>query len=156
MKLGILKEPSGENRVVMLPEGVATLIESKVEVLVEKSAGENAYAPDQEYSDAGASIQNREKIIGDAEILLMINPPSKEDLKKMKKGQILVAALNPFFNQKLVEEIAEKGITSFSMELIPRTTRAQSMDILSAQATVAGYKAVLDACSLCVLKRLRR
>jgi NAD(P) transhydrogenase subunit alpha len=148
MKLGILKEPSGENRVVMLPEGVATLIESKVEVLVEKSAGENAYAPDQEYSDAGASIQNREKIIGDAEILLMINPPSKEDLKKMKKGQILVAALNPFFNQKLVEEIAEKGITSFSMELIPRTTRAQSMDILSSQATVAGYKAVLDAANL--------
>jgi NAD(P) transhydrogenase subunit alpha len=145
MKLGILKEPSGENRVVMLPESVAALIDLKIDVTVEKGAGLNAYASDDEYEKAGAKTELRDKVISQADILIMINPPVKSEFKKFKEGQVLLAAFNPFFNKDLVNEMVLKNLTSFSMDIIPRTTRAQAMDILSSQATVAGYKAVLDA-----------
>ena len=145
MKLGILKEPSGENRVSMLPESVASLIAQKVEVLVEKGAGTNAFASDQQYKEAGAEIYPRERIISESDILLSINPPSFEEMGSLKEGKLVIAVFNPFFNEKLVKKTADKKIVSFSLDIVPRTTRAQSMDILSSQATVAGYKAVLDA-----------
>lgn len=145
MKLGILREPAAENRVVMLPEVVAGLVALKVEVVVEKGAGERAWASDKDYQAAGASLASRKEAISSCEVLCMINPPASGDVKLMKKGQVLVAALNPFFNIELLKVLAGEGIMAFSLEMIPRTTRAQAMDILSSQATVAGYKAVLDA-----------
>ncbi len=148
MKIGILKEPPGENRVVMLPETVSALMEKQIEVLVEKGAGTNAYASDEDYNDVGAKSETRENVFDQSDILLSIHPLKNAELKKLKKEQILIAVFNPFFNIDLIKEIAQKGILTFSMDLIPRSTRGQAMDILSSQATVAGYKAVLTAANL--------
>ena len=148
MKIGILKESSNENRVVMLPETVKTLVDLKVEILVEKNAGLNAYAPDEQYKEAGAKIESRAKVIGDSDVLLMIHPLEGAALKKIKKQQVLIAVFNPFFNVDLIQQVADAGIVSFSMDLIPRTTRGQAMDILSSQATISGYKAVLSAANI--------
>jgi NAD(P) transhydrogenase subunit alpha len=145
MKIGILKESAGENRVAMLPDSVKALAELKVTVLVEKGAGERASVPDAIYEEAGASVTTRAAIIKDADLISMVNGPSKEELKKFGNGKIVVAAVNPLTNHDLVRAYADAGITLFSLDVIPRTTRAQAMDILSSQATVAGYKAVLDA-----------
>ena len=145
MTVGILKESQGENRVVMLPETVAALVKLKTYVLVEKGAGERAYALDSDYEQEGVKVVSGQDLITGSDIILSINPPEKDILVKMKEGQIIIAVLNPFFNPELVRELATKKITSFSLELLPRATRAQSMDILSSQATVAGYKAALDA-----------
>ncbi len=145
MKLGILKESSDENRVALLPEGVASLTGLKVDVLVEKGAGVSAFASDKEYEEAGAKTDEREKVKAQSDVLVMIHPLSTEEIKKLKKGQVVVAILNPYFNRGPVEAMAKGDIVSFSLDIIPRTTRAQAMDILSSQATVSGYKAVLDA-----------
>jgi len=145
MTIGILKESTGENRVVMLPEAVAALVKMKTDVLVETGAGERAFASDADYEKAGAKSVSRQDLLEGSEVILAVNPPEIGILAEMKEGQIIIAALNPFFNLALVKELASKNITSFSLELLPRTTRAQSMDILSSQATVAGYKAAIDA-----------
>ncbi len=145
MTIGILKEPSIENRVSLLPEAAAVLKALKVKVLVEKNAGTGAFASDEEYSKAGAEVLSRDQVISVSDLLVSINPPEMQDLDKMAEGKILVSVLNPYLNPQLVKSLADKNITSFSMDVIPRTTRAQAMDILSSQATVAGYKAVIDA-----------
>ena len=147
MKLGILKESSGENRVAMLPESVVALIKLKVEVLVEKDAGLSAYSPDSQYEEAGAKIDSRAKVISNSDVLVMIQPLEKAELSKLKEGQVVIAVFNPFFNMDLVNETAGMGLTTFSLDLVPRTSRGQAMDILSSQATVSGYKAVLAAAS---------
>lgn len=148
MKLAVLKEPSGESRVVMLPETVKALTTLKVEVLVEKNAGHNAYAPDSAYIEAGAVIETRQKLLKEADLIVSINPPEEKEVKALRKEQVVIAVFNPFFNQDFVKQFADAGLTSFSMDLIPRTTRGQAMDILSSQATVAGYKAVLNAANI--------
>ncbi|MGC9342548.1 MAG: NAD(P) transhydrogenase subunit alpha, partial [Bacteroidales bacterium] len=145
MKIGVLKESSGENRVVILPETAAALADLKVEVLVEKDAGFNAYAPDKQYEEAGAKIESRANVLKNADVLLMIHPLKSAELKKLKKEQVVIAVFNPFFNMDMVKEVANMGLVTFSMDLIPRTTRGQAMDILSSQATIAGYKSVLTA-----------
>jgi len=145
MKIGILKEPGNERRVAMLPEGVATLVGLKVSVVVEKDAGSSAFASDDQYREAGAAIASREEVIKDADVLLLINDPGKETVAKMKEGQVVIGALNPLSDHEVVKTFAGAGVTMFSLDVIPRTTRAQAMDILSSQATVSGYKAVLDA-----------
>lgn len=148
MKIGVLKESSGENRVVILPETAAALADLKVEVIVEKDAGFNAYAPDKQYEDAGAKIESRANVLKNADVLLMIQPLKPAELKKLKKEQVVIAVFNPFFNMDLVKEVANMGLVTFSMDLIPRTTRGQAMDILSSQATIAGYKSVLTAANI--------
>jgi NAD(P) transhydrogenase subunit alpha len=145
MTIGILKESAGENRVVMLPETAAALVKMKAEVLVEKGAGEKAFATDMDYEKAGAKAVSGQDLVKESDIILSVNPPDRDFINSMKAGQIIIAALNPFFNRELVKELVLKNITSFSLELLPRTTRAQSMDVLSSQATVTGYKAALDA-----------
>jgi len=145
VKIGILKEQEDEKRVVMLPETVAFLVKLKVDVAIEKGAGHTAFASDEAYTEAGGSIDSRENIVKNSDILLQISPFTPEAVAKIAPGKITVSLLNPFFNKPLIKNIADAGITSFGMEMIPRTTRAQSMDVLSSQATVAGYKAVLDA-----------
>jgi NAD(P) transhydrogenase subunit alpha len=145
MTIGILKETTGENRVAMLPESVATLVKMNVSMLVEAGAGLMAYASDKDYEEAGAKIVAKANVIAGADVLIKIQPPTPEEIALMKDGQVIMAVLNPYFNTDLVKALAAKNITGFSMDVVPRTSRAQAMDILSSMATVAGYKAVLTA-----------
>jgi len=145
MKICVLKEAAPERRVCLLPESVSALTGMGVSMLVEQGAGSGAFASDADYETAGGKITSREEIFREAGMILMINPPSPADIAQMKEGVVLVAVLNPFFNTALVKSIAERNITSFSMDVIPRTSRAQAMDILSSMSTVSGYKAVLAA-----------
>jgi H+-translocating NAD(P) transhydrogenase subunit alpha len=145
MILGLLKEHGNETRVALLPEIVKNLVELKVEVHVEKSAGEKAFATDNSYKEAGAQIVSRNEIFEKAEVLLQIQPPSGDDLKNLNDSQVWISAFNPLWETELVKTFRDRGITTFSLDSIPRTTRAQAMDILSSMATVAGYKAVLEA-----------
>jgi NAD(P) transhydrogenase subunit alpha len=145
MILGLLKEHGNETRVALLPDIVQNLTELKVEVLVEKAAGEKAFASDADYKDAGAAVVSRKEIFEKAEVLLQIQPPSGDDLQNLKDSQVWISAFNPLWETDLVKTFREKGITTFSLDSIPRTSRAQAMDILSSMATVAGYKAVLEA-----------
>jgi NAD(P) transhydrogenase subunit alpha len=145
MILGLLKEHGNETRVALLPDIVQNLTELKVEVLVEKAAGEKAFASDDEYKGAGAAVVSRKEIFEKAEVLLQIHPPSGDDLQNLKDSQVWISAFNPLWETELVKTFREKGITTFSLDSIPRTSRAQAMDILSSMATVAGYKAVLEA-----------
>ncbi|MCX6279353.1 MAG: Re/Si-specific NAD(P)(+) transhydrogenase subunit alpha [Bacteroidetes bacterium] len=145
MILGILKESGNEKRIALLPESVATLIKMMVTVYVEKGAGNDSFAFDADYEAIGAKILTKEEVIGQSDILIKVNPPTEAELAQMKEKTVLLAVLNPFFNKDLIYRLVQKDITSFSLDVIPRTSRAQSMDILSSMATVAGYKAVLTA-----------
>lgn len=145
MTIGILKESGSERRVSVLPESVAALVKMNVRVMVEKGAGLSAYASDEVYAESGASLATKEEVISGSDLLIKINSPDATELSMFRKGQVFLAVLNPFFNHDVVKKLADTGITSFSMDIVPRTTRAQSMDILSSMATVAGYKAVLTA-----------
>ena len=147
MRIGILKEKQPENRVAMLPEGAAALVKLNTEVLVEVGAGLTAYASDADYEAVGAKMVTRDEVFEQSDLLLFINPLTSDDLGKVRKGQALLAALNPYFEKEQIKTLAQVGATAFSLDIIPRTTRAQSMDILSSMATVAGYKAVLKAAS---------
>lgn len=145
--IGILKEPDGENRVVALPEIASQLVKMNYEVLVESSAGTKAFASDEDYKAQGAKIGDKDTVLSTSDIILRINALTKDEINKLKSGAIAFAIFQPFFNPETVRLLLEKNITGFSLETIPRTTRAQSMDVLSSQATVAGYKAVLLAAS---------
>jgi H+-translocating NAD(P) transhydrogenase subunit alpha len=145
MTIGVLKEPSPETRVSLLPEHITTLKKWNVEVLIESGAGNTAFATDKKYEEAGAAISAREKIFETANIILSINQPSSLNLTP---STILLGVFNPLFNPQLIKEWADKNYTVFSMDMLPRTTRAQSMDVLSSQANIAGYKAVLTAANM--------
>ena len=145
MIIGILKEGTPERRVSLLPESVATLTKMNVAVQVEKDAGATAFASDTDYETAGAKICSKDEIIREADMIIKINPPTSGEIAMMAEGKVCLAVLNPYFNPDLIKLLAEKNITSFSLDVIPRTSRAQAMDILSSMATVAGYKAVLTA-----------
>jgi NAD(P) transhydrogenase subunit alpha len=145
MILGLLKEYGTETRVALLPETVQAFTDLKVEVIVEQGAGEKAFASDKEYEAVGAKIASRADVFKRAEVLLQIQPPADGDAQKIKDSQVWISAFNPLWDTQLVKTFLDKGITSFSLDLIPRTSRAQAMDILSSMATVAGYQAVLEA-----------
>lgn len=144
MTLGLLKEPNGENRVALLPESVKALIALKVQVHVETSSGNSAFAADADYEAVGAKIVSRAEALS-SEVVVGINQPTDSELAAMKAGQVLIAVFQPLTNKSLVEQLMAGNITSFSLDNIPRTTRAQAMDVLSSMATAAGYKAVLQA-----------
>ncbi len=145
MVIGILKEPQHEKRVALLPEAVVNLKKLNVEMLVESGAGNGAFVSDSEYELAGAKIENRENVIGKAEVLLRISAFTTEEMNNLRENQVVLAVLNPLMSIDLVKQLVDKSITSFSLDTIPRTSRAQAMDILSSMATVSGYRAVLDA-----------
>jgi len=148
MIIGILKEYGNENRVAMLPGEAAVLKKLGVEVVVEKGAGKNAFVSDEEYLYAGASVCGRKELIAKSSLLLSVNPPLHEDINSFSAGQILCSVVNPAENGKWLDKARIHGLTVLALDLIPRTTRAQSMDILSSMATVTGYKAVLAAASI--------
>jgi NAD(P) transhydrogenase subunit alpha len=148
MIIGVLKETGTENRVAILPAEVVAMKKMGIDVLVETNAGEKAFATDSDYISAGARIGVRSEVISGAEMLLSINPPVEDDISSFKTGQVLCSILNPVDNSIWLEKARLRGLSVLALDLIPRTTRAQSMDILSSMATVSGYKAVLEAASL--------
>jgi NAD(P) transhydrogenase subunit alpha len=144
MKVGVPKESAaGERRVALVPDSVRRLVDASVEVGVERGAGEAASFPDDAYEEAGA------RIVGDAyaeaDLIAKVQRPSEEEVGRLREGQALVAFLQPLTSPELVQALAERRVTAFSMDSIPRITRAQPMDALSSQSTAAGYKAVLLA-----------
>jgi len=146
MIVGILKEPEIETRVTLLPEGVAQLIKKGFTVYVESGAGLKASAADADYQKAGAKIVSAQELIHAGEVILSIHPPAAG--LQIPSSKILIGIYQPLYNPALMEQWAKSGLTVFSLDLLPRTTRAQSMDVLSSQANIAGYKAVLHAANL--------
>ena len=140
MILGVLKEPRFETRVSLLPETVSALTKKNIQVVVEESAGINAFAADADYTAAGATVKSRSEVIQSADVLLSIHQPAEPVGTK-----ILIGVYQPLINVDAMKTYASAGTTVFSMDMLPRTTRAQSMDVLSSQANIAGYKAVLLA-----------
>lgn len=151
MKVAVLSESmEGEKRVALIPEVVKNLTERKYEVVVQSEAGLKAGFPDDSYRAAGANIASTAaEAIESADVILKVQGPSDQDvatnLDTLRANQILIAFLFPSSNLKTTSNLAQKGVVSFAMELIPRITRAQSMDALSSMSTIAGYKAALAA-----------
>jgi H+-translocating NAD(P) transhydrogenase subunit alpha len=146
MTIAVLKEISPETRVALTPETVQKITQNRVNILVEQGAGENAHFRDQDYIHAGAAVVARKEIMEKADCILTLTPIMPEDAAHMK-GKILIGALDPYKSKSQIDALLSEGITSFSLDLLPRTTMAQSMDILSSMATISGYRAVLDAAS---------
>lgn len=145
MVVGVLKEPVGETRVSVIDEAIKDFQKSGLSIWVESGAGELAYISDAAYEEAGAQISSKQEIFTGADILLKINGFTDEEIAAIPPGKVLISMLSPLTNHHLVRQLAAQKITAFSMDFIPRTTRAQAMDVLSSMASVAGYKAVLRA-----------
>jgi NAD(P) transhydrogenase subunit alpha len=146
MNVGVAKESSpGETRVAVVPDTARRLVDDGVEVLVERGAGERATFTDETYSDAGARVVSTDELYAEAEVVCKVRKPSEEELARLRERQVLIALLQPLLDVELVQALAERGVTAFSMDSIPRVTRAQPMDALSSQSTVAGYKAAILA-----------
>ncbi|MCF6806539.1 NAD(P)(+) transhydrogenase (Re/Si-specific) subunit alpha, partial [Pseudomonas stutzeri] len=139
MQIGVpLETRPGEARVAATPETVKKLITQGHQVIVQNGAGLQASVPDSAYEAAGASIADAASVYA-AQVLLKVNAPSETELAQMQPGSVLVGMLNPFDNDNIAR-MAERGITAFALEAAPRTSRAQSLDVLSSQANIAGYK----------------
>ncbi len=146
MTIGLLKEPAHETRVSLLAEAVATLSKKNITVLVESGAGDRAFCCNAEYEKAGAQIRDANGVISQSEIILSIHQPDPRF--PIPNSKILIGVYQPLFHVELMKQWAAAKITSFSLDMLPRTTRAQSMDVLSSQANIAGYKAVLTAANM--------
>jgi NAD(P) transhydrogenase subunit alpha len=148
--LGILKESApGETRVSLLPENLKSLVAQGLSIKVESGAGEAAGASDRGYADAGATITpDRRWILANADLLPVVNAPNAADQARLKPGAVVVGFMKPLDAPAALAEAIHRPTTLFSMELVPRITRAQSMDALSSMATIAGYKAVVSAADL--------
>lgn len=153
MTIGLLKEPAYETRVSLLAEAVATLTKKAglndavgqgITILVENGAGEKAYCSNVDYEKAGAQIKSRTEVLESSDIVLSIHLPEMTDIGYLTSN-ILVGVYQPLFNVEAMKQWAAAGLTTFSLDMLPRTTRAQAMDVLSSQANIAGYKAVLTA-----------
>ena len=147
MKIAVLKEAAGETRCAASPETVKKFTALGAEVSVEKGAGESASIVDSAFEDAGAKVASRDDVLKGAGIMLCINAPDPASLSAADKGAILVGALDPLRQRERIDAFAAAGLEALAMEWMPRITRAQSMDILSSQSNLAGYKAVVDAAS---------
>jgi len=147
MKVGVAKETApGERRVALVPEALGKLTAAGLEILVESGAGAGALIPDQAYAEAGATIVSSVELYGQSDVILRVQKPSESEIKVMRSGQAVVGFLSPLIDPKTAEALAKQGVTAISLDAIPRTlSRAQSMDALSSQANVGGYKAVLIA-----------
>jgi NAD(P) transhydrogenase subunit alpha len=147
VKAGVAKETAaGERRVALVPDAAAKLAPAGIELLVESGAGESASFLDSAYAEAGFKVVPDAAVLHRvADVVVRIQKPTAAEVALLREGQTVVAILQPLVNPELVALIAGRGATAFSMDSIPRITRAQSMDVLSSQATVAGYKAVLAA-----------
>jgi NAD(P) transhydrogenase subunit alpha len=147
MKIAVPRETaSGETRVALSPPAVAALIADGVQVVVQSGAGDASFISDEAFRESGATIvPDAAAVYGDADVVVRVGRPSDEETGMMRSGAILIGTLGTLSNPELARRLAETGVTAISMDSIPRITRAQSMDTLSSQATVGGYKAVLLA-----------
>lgn len=147
MRVAVPKETrEGEQRVALVPESCKKLIAKGITVVIEAGAGESSYFSDQAYQDVGAGVEpNRQALLQASDFLLTVQPPTATDVAQLRDGSQLLGSLLPIKHLDTVRALADRRITSFSTDCIPRTTRAQSMDTLSAMANIAGYKAVLIA-----------
>jgi proton-translocating NAD(P)+ transhydrogenase subunit alpha len=145
MNIAVLNESGpSEARVALMPESVQKLVAAKASVSVESGAGLGAARTDEDFTNAGARVvADRKALLSDTDVLVVIGRPSEEDLKRMKRGAVVLGFLRPLDEPAKLVPALENGLTTFSMELVPRITRAQAMDALSSMATVAGYKAVV-------------
>ncbi len=147
MTIGLLKEPAYETRVSLLADAVATLTKKGITVLVESGAGECAFCSDADYEKAGARSCDRATVLGSSDIILSIHSPAPQEIAAIQ-SRVLIGVYHPLYHPDRMKEWVPKGLTVFSLDMLPRTTRAQSMDVLSSQANIAGYKAVLMAANL--------
>ncbi|HET6468273.1 MAG TPA: Re/Si-specific NAD(P)(+) transhydrogenase subunit alpha [Geminicoccaceae bacterium] len=146
MRIGVPKERrEAEARVAASPETVRKLKALVDEVVVERGAGLGAAITDQMFEDAGATLADGPEAPFAADIVLKVQRPTEEEMGRLDQGRILVGMLDPYMNREQVQAYAAGGVTAFAMELLPRTTRAQAMDVLSSQANLAGYRTVIDA-----------
>ena len=154
MTVGVLKEPPDERRVSLLPEAVASLTKKGINVWVEKEAGSKAFASNADYEKGGATVTDAAGIMANADVILSIHPPQQlpkdngQSLTENLPSKIFIGIYQPLYRPELMQQWAAQHITTFSLDMLPRTTRAQSMDVLSSQANIAGYKAVLLAANL--------
>ncbi len=144
MTIGLLKEPTHETRVSLLAEAVATLTKKGITIIVENGAGEKAFCSNADYENAGAQIRSRSEVLASSDIVLTIHQPEQSEINTLK-SKVIIGVYHPLFHVDIMKQWAATGITTFSLDMLPRTTRAQAMDILSSQANIAGYKAVLTA-----------
>jgi NAD(P) transhydrogenase subunit alpha len=144
MKIAVLKEAAGETRCAAIPETVKKFAALGAEVAVESGAGESAAAPDADFEAAGATVGSRADVLKGAGIILCIDGPESATLAGAEKGAMLVGGLDPMRRRQAIDGYASAGLEALAMEWMPRITRAQSMDILSSQSNLAGYKAVID------------
>ena len=147
MKVGVARETAaGERRVALVPEGLGKLTAAGLEILVEAGAGAGATIPDQAYVDAGATIVKTDELYKACDVILRVQKPDKGEAKKLRSGQAVIGLLQPLLDPALMQTLAKADVTAISLDAIPRTlSRAQTMDALSSQANVGGYKAVLIA-----------
>jgi NAD(P) transhydrogenase subunit alpha len=145
MKIAVLKEAAGESRCAAIPETVKKFIGLGAEVAVEKGAGAEASIADSDFESAGAKVGTRKEVLKGAGIILVVDGPEPSSLAGAEKGALLVGALDPARRRTAIDGYARAGLQAMAMEWMPRITRAQSMDILSSQSNLAGYKAVVDA-----------
>jgi NAD(P) transhydrogenase subunit alpha len=150
MRIGVLAEVRpGERRVALPPEAVSALRAADVSVTVQSGAGRHLFASDDDYRAAGAEVvESAERIAADAEVLAVVNPPEGSVIAAMPAGSSLVGLLNPFQEPAAMRALRDQGVTAYALELIPRISRAQSVDALSSQALVAGYRAALVGAEL--------
>jgi NAD(P) transhydrogenase subunit alpha len=147
MKVGVARESAaGERRVALVPEALGKLTAAGLEILVEAGAGAGAAIPDQAYTDAGATIVGTAQLYAGADVILRVQKPTAAEAAQLRSGQTVVGLLSPLLDPALMQSLATAGVTAISLDAIPRTlSRAQTMDALSSQANVGGYKAVLIA-----------
>src|SRR5918997_2992830 len=147
MKIAVPRETAeGETRVALTPQIAGQLVADGIEVLVETGAGEASSNTDDAYREAGARIvPDAPSVYGEADLILRVGRPSEDELQMVRKGSVLIGTLGVLAKPEIAQKLAERGVTAISMDAIPRITRAQSMDTLSSQATVGGYKAVIIA-----------
>ena len=144
MKFGIIKEQN-EPRVSMTPVVIKKYVEHGHHFFVEKEAGKASYFPDEQFEEAGARITDLSEIEKEAEILISFKPLPAEGLRKFKKGTLFISLFAPYSDQQAINDLTSAGHSAISMDMIPRTTLAQAMDVLSSMASLAGYRAVLEA-----------
>lgn len=151
MRLAVSKErTTGERRVALVPETVARLCKQGHEVWIEEGAGATSYFTDNAYTDSGARVVDDPKaLFNESDVLLKVQPPSADEAARYGRSLVVVGFMRPHENAEAIAVMKDRGVTAFAVELIPRITRAQAMDALSSQGTVAGYKAALMAADLC-------
>ncbi len=146
MQIGVISE-SSDRRVALVPDVIKQLIETKNSVLVESGAGLQSYISDRRFEESGATVTTREEVLNNSEMLISINSLSGELYNALKNDTVVISSFQPFNDDKVSKMLSSRNVTAFSMDMIPRITLAQSMDVLSSMASIAGYRAVLEAAS---------